>query len=339
MAGVRGPSYRLAARSAIAAGRPAPYCRRAATGTIRHRDRARRTAHPSRRAPGAAPLMAGPGGAADLTPGRAVPVAAKVRRILAPNPGLMTGPGTNTYLIGSRALVVLDPGPADTAHLEAIVAAVGGARVVAVAASHTHRDHAALAAALAARLAAPLVGRVARHPACDEPGFVPDVVAAEGFSLATDAGELIAVASPGHASNHLCWHQPALRLAYTGDHVLGTVSPVILPPDGDMAEYLDSLARLRRLDLETLAPGHGPLLAEPQAVIAALVRHRLAREAQVAAALAAAGCASLEALLPVVYRDVDAALHRYARCSLEAHLIKLARDGRARRAGTDWLAA
>jgi glyoxylase-like metal-dependent hydrolase (beta-lactamase superfamily II) len=249
----------------------------------------------------------------------------------------MTGPGTNTYLIGTRELVVLDPGPAADSHLAAIVAAVGGARVVAVAVTHTHRDHSPGATPLAARLGAPLVGQCARHPAFQDPDFAPDRSADTGLSLATDAGELIAVATPGHASNHVCWHQPALRLLYSGDHVLGTVSPVILPPDGDMAEYLDSLARLARLDLGAIAPGHGPLLSDPAATIDALVRHRLAREAQVVAALAALGRAPLAALLPAVYHDVAIDLHGYARYSLEAHLIKLEREGRARRDGADWL--
>lgn len=275
--------------------------------------------------------------AADLVPGRVVALAAGVRRIVAPNPGRMTGPGTNTYLIGTRELVILDPGPAVAAHLEAIAAAVGGARVVAVAVTHTHRDHSPGARPLRARLGAPLVGQRARHAAFQDPDFEPDLVAREGLRLATDAGELVAVATPGHASNHVCWHQPALRLLYTGDHVLGTVSPVILPPDGDMAEYLDSLARLRGLALEAFAPGHGPLLPEPAAVIESLLRHRLAREARVVAALAALGRASLATLLPAVYRDVATELHDVARYSLEAHLLKLEREGRARRDGADWL--
>jgi glyoxylase-like metal-dependent hydrolase (beta-lactamase superfamily II) len=308
---------------------------------MRHRDRrARCTARPpSRAARGAAPLLAAPAAAAEFTPGLAVPVAAGVRRLVAPNPGRMTGPGTNCCLIGTRALVVLDPGPALEAHVAAIVAAVGAARVVATAVTHTHRDHSPAAAPLRRRLGAPVVGLRARHAAFRDPDFAPDVSGGDGYPLATDAGALLAVATPGHASNHLCWHHPALRLLYTGDHVLGTVSPVILPPDGDMGEYLDSLARIATLDLAALAPGHGPLLTEPQAVIAALIRHRLAREGRVVAALAALRRAPHEALLPVVYGDVHGELHGYARYSLEAHLLKLARDGRARRDGADWLPA
>lgn len=272
----------------------------------------------------------------DFTPGRAVPVAAGVRRIVAPNPGRMTGPGTNTYLIGEATLVVLDPGPALAAHEAAIVAAIGRAQVAAIAVTHTHRDHSPGGAALGRRYAAPLVGALPRHRDFHDPTFAADRVAGDGTGLATDAGELVAVRTPGHASNHVCWHQPALGLLYSGDHVLGTVSPVILPPDGDMTDYLDSLARLRGLGLAAIAPGHGPLLTDPAATLEGLVRHRLAREAQVVETLAALGRASLDALLPLVYRDVAAELHGYARYSLEAHLLKLERDGRARRDGSDW---
>jgi glyoxylase-like metal-dependent hydrolase (beta-lactamase superfamily II) len=279
---------------------------------------------------------AAPPSAAEFSPGRAVVVAAGVRRIVAPNPGRMTGPGTNTYLVGTEELVVLDPGPASDSHLEAIVAAVGAARVVAIAVTHTHRDHSPGAAPLRARLHAPLVGCRARHPAFQDPDFEPDLIAEAGLALATDAGALLAVPTPGHASNHVCWHQPALRLLYSGDHVLGTVSPVILPPDGDMSEYLDSLARLRRLDLVAFAPGHGPLVPDTVATIDGLVRHRLAREARVVAALAARRGSTLDELLPAVYQDVAPELHGYARYSLEAHLLKLEREGRARRDGADW---
>lgn len=275
----------------------------------------------------------------DWTPGRAVPLAPGVRRILAPNPGLMTGQGTNTYLVGTEAVVVLDPGPAISVHLDAILAAVGSARLVAIAVTHTHRDHSPGAMALAARRTAPVVGRLAAHAAFQDPTFHPDHVPEAGTELSTDAGPLVAVPTPGHASNHICWHHPALRLVYTGDHVLGTVSPVILPPDGDMGDYLDSLARLAGLDLAAIAPGHGPVLADPPAVLAALVRHRLAREQRVVDALADLGRASIDRILPIVYADVAPELHAYARYSLEAHLIKLERDGRVTRRGDEWAMA
>jgi glyoxylase-like metal-dependent hydrolase (beta-lactamase superfamily II) len=282
--------------------------------------------------------MAAAPGAAEWVAGRAVAVAPGVRRVLAPNPGRMTGPGTNTYLIGRERLVILDPGPARDSHVAAILAAVGPARVVAIAVTHTHRDHSPAAALLHAALAAPRRGALPRHPEFHDASFVADLPTGDGDVLETDAGELVAVATPGHASNHLCWFQPQGRLLYTGDHVLGTVSPVILPPDGDMGEYLDSLARLDRLAAQAILPGHGPRLDDPRAVLSALVRHRQMREARVLAALAELGPAAIEALLPHVYADVDPALHAVARYSLEAHLLKLERERRARCEAGRWQA-
>jgi glyoxylase-like metal-dependent hydrolase (beta-lactamase superfamily II) len=266
----------------------------------------------------------------------AVAIAPGVRRIVAPNPGRMTGAGTNTYLVGLRRVVVIDPGPAIDSHVRAIVDAIGTARVEAIAVTHTHADHSPAAAPLHASTGAPRRGARPRHPDFHDAGFEADLETADGAVLATDAGELVAVATPGHASNHLCWFEPGAGRLYTGDHVLGTVSPVILPPDGDMQEYLDSLARLAALGARRILPGHGPPLEDPAGVIAALVRHRLMREARVLAVLAATGPATLDELLPGVYADVPTELHSVARYSLEAHLIKLGRERRARRQGEHW---
>jgi glyoxylase-like metal-dependent hydrolase (beta-lactamase superfamily II) len=271
-------------------------------------------------------------------PGRAVAVAPGIRRIVAPNPGRMTGPGTNTFLVGERSVLVVDPGPAIPAHVDAIVAALDGARVAGVLVTHTHRDHSPAARELGERYLAPLVGRRPRHAEFHDPTFVADEEPADGARYASDAGELVAIATPGHASNHVCWSHPATRTLLTGDHVLGTVSPVILPPDGDMTEYLDSLARLQRLDLAAILPGHGPVIDDPATVLANLVAHRLGREAKVQRALDEDGRA-LDELIPHVYDDVDPALHGFARYSLLAHLLKLERDGRARREGARWRAA
>jgi glyoxylase-like metal-dependent hydrolase (beta-lactamase superfamily II) len=259
-----------------------------------------------------------------------------VRRLVAPNPGRMTGDGTNTYLIGERRVVVIDPGPAIESHVDALLAAIGDAEVVAIAVTHTHSDHSPAAALLHARTAAPRRGATPRCRDFHDETFTADVPTGDGTVLATDAGELIAVATPGHASNHLCWFEPATGRLYTGDHILGTVSPVILPPDGDMGEYLDSLQRLAALGATCLLPGHGPVLADPGTVIATLVRHRLMREARVLAALDGAGPATLEMLLPRVYADVDPALYGIAAYSLEAHLIKLRRDGRVQQRAGRW---
>jgi glyoxylase-like metal-dependent hydrolase (beta-lactamase superfamily II) len=282
--------------------------------------------------------MPDPNALESFEPGRPVEVAPGIRRIVAPNPGRMTGPGTNTWLVGHRSVLVVDPGPAVPAHVDAIVAAIGAARVAGVLVTHTHRDHSPAARALGERYLAPLVGRRPRHTDFHDPTFVADEEPADGARYASDAGELTAIPTPGHASNHVCWHHSATRMLLTGDHVLGTVSPVILPPDGCMSEYLESLARLQRLDLAAILPGHGPVIHDPAAVLAGLVRHRLGREAKVRGALEPQPL-GLEDLVRRVYDDVDPALHGFASYSLLAHLLKLERDGRARRDGTGWRAA
>jgi glyoxylase-like metal-dependent hydrolase (beta-lactamase superfamily II) len=274
-----------------------------------------------------------------FVPGQPVALSPRVRRVLAPNPGRMTGAGTNSYLIatpGGGDAVIVDPGPNVPAHLAALLRALATDRIVAIALTHSHRDHSPAAEPLAAQLGAPRVGRRARYPEFQDPSFEVDQVAEEGTRIAGSGFTLRAVLTPGHASNHVCWYLEEERLLLTGDHILGGVSPVILPPDGDMREYLDSLARLLKLDLAGLLPGHGPRIDEPQAAIRALIAHRLGREAKVEAALGRHSGRSLDALLLEVYADVDPALHSWARYSLEAHLIKLEREGRARRDGSGW---
>lgn len=259
-----------------------------------------------------------------------------IRRIVAPNPGRMTGDGTNTYVLGVHRVVVLDPGPAIDSHVGAILEAVGTGELIGIAVTHTHADHSPAAGWLHERTGAPRYGLLPRCRDFHDASFSADAPTADGTVLEPDSGPLVAVATPGHASNHLCWHEAASGRLYTGDHILGTVSPVILPPDGDMGEYLDSLGRLAALGARSLLPAHGPVLDDPAAVIAALVRHRLMREARVLAALAVVPPSTLEALLPHVYGDVDPALHGIAAYSLEAHLIKLRREGRALQAEGLW---
>ena len=261
-----------------------------------------------------------------------------IRRIVAPNPGRMTGPGTNTYLVGRRRVLVVDAGPALPEHHAAIERAIGDARVEGVLVTHTHRDHSPASAFVARRFGAPRVGRLPRHREFHDPGFVPDEVPDDGSLYESDDGPLVALGTPGHASNHVCWYHRPTRALLTGDHVLGTVSPVILPPDGDMSQYLDSLTRLLQLDVSCILPGHGPVLRQPARVLQGLVAHRLAREAKVVDALGRGG-GTLDALLPRVYDDVDPALHEYARYSLLAHLEKLEREARATRDGGTWRAA
>jgi glyoxylase-like metal-dependent hydrolase (beta-lactamase superfamily II) len=274
---------------------------------------------------------------AELASERCNRVSGHVRRIVAGNAGLMTGPGTNTYLIGMDEVAVIDPGPDDARHLEAILAAAPVIRWIIV--THTHRDHSPLAQRLAARTGARVIG--ARPPADgrQDEGFVPDHTPADGERIPIGGLELIAIHTPGHASNCICYLLERERLMFTGDHVLEGVSPVILAPDGDMAAYLDSLEKLIAQDFERIAPGHGRVMDEGKKVVAALRAHRLAREAKVMQALARLGAASLDELTPAVYDDVDPARHVWARLTLEAHLVKLAAEQRAIERDGRWQAS
>ena len=262
-----------------------------------------------------------------LTPGQPVTVAPGVCRIVAPNAGMMTGPGTNTYLLGLREIAVLDPGPDLEAHLQALLrAAQGLIRWVVV--THTHPDHSPLAARLAAQTGARLVGVAPPGDGRQDMTFRPDQAPRDGERLQLGDLALTAIHTPGHASNCVCYLLERERLLFTGDHVLEGVSPVILPPDGDMSAYLNSLDKLAHQDFERIAPGHGGVLDGGKRMLAWLREHRLARERQVLQHLARAP-ATLDELTPAVYADVPADRHSWAKLTLEAHLIKLARDGRA----------
>jgi glyoxylase-like metal-dependent hydrolase (beta-lactamase superfamily II) len=264
------------------------------------------------------------------TGGASVALAPGVRRVRAPNAGMMTGSGTNTYLLGEREVTVLDPGPEDATHLRNILAAAGP-RIRWVAVTHTHRDHSPLAAELARATDARLIGLPPPHDGRQDEHFKPQHRPLDGEELVLGDVTLTAIHTPGHASNCLCYLEPKTRLLFTGDHVLGGVSPVILPPDGEMAAYLHSLEKLGGYDFERIAPGHGELLEHGKQVIEHLRAHRLARERKVLGAIGAG--ATLDELTPKVYDDVPADRHEWAKLTLRAHLIKLEREGRVRERG------
>jgi glyoxylase-like metal-dependent hydrolase (beta-lactamase superfamily II) len=272
----------------------------------------------------------------EFEPGRLVRVAPGVQRLVAPNPSLMTGPGTNTYLLGAPVTAVIDPGPLDSAHLAAITRAAPRLELVLV--THTHPDHSSGAMRLAELTGARLVGRAPPQNGHQDRSFRPDIEPAQIERTAPTCGALRAIDTPGHASNHVCYLLPAEGLLFSGDHILDGVTPVIAPPDGVMAQYLDSLRRLKSFALEAIAPGHGRVLERPLEVIDGIIGHRERREAKVLSALAQRGRASLDELLVPVYADVRRELHALARQSLEAHLIKLVQDGRCEREGESWLA-
>ena len=279
------------------------------------------------------------GACCEIVPGRAVQLSPRVWRVTAPNAGMMTGPGTNTYLVGdpeAGGWHVIDPGPADEAHLEAILAAAPGP-ISGILVTHTHVDHSPGAVALAARTGAPVFGRIADHPQGQDASFRPHHELVDGQTITLGPSTTLRVVhTPGHASNHLCFLLAEEATLFTGDHVMQGSTVVINPPDGDMSAYLQALTSLLDLELAWLAPGHGFLVAQPHQVIRALIRHRLGREEKVVQALRELQPAAVETLVPRAYADTPAHLHRLAARSLLAHLGKLERDGRARSDDGKW---
>ena len=258
-----------------------------------------------------------------------------VRRLVAPNPSMMTGPGTNTYLFGSAEVAVLDPGPVIDSHLK-VIQEIAGAPIRWVLVTHTHPDHSPAAVELARMTGAELLGRPPPEGQHQDKTFVPDRVLEDGDLLSVDGTEIEVIHTPGHASNHICLRHVELNWVFTGDHVIDGSTVVIDPPDGNMKHYLESLAKVRDLQPEALAPGHGELIHDPARAIDWIIDHRLEREAKVVAALKDnPGLTSIE-LVPHVYKDVDKRLYGWAERSLLAHLLKLEDDLVATCIGKRW---
>jgi glyoxylase-like metal-dependent hydrolase (beta-lactamase superfamily II) len=262
----------------------------------------------------------------DLQPGIPQRLDSEVTRIVAPNAGMMTGAGTNTYLVGTREVIVVDPGPDDESHVQAISNA-GAGRITWILCTHTHFDHAPAAARLKALTGAKIAAMSA--PLTDHDCRLdPDRSLAPDDLIQCDGMFLRAVHTPGHASNHVCFLLSSNGMLFTGDHIMQGSTVVIWPPDGNMRAYLDSLRRLLALDIRVLAPGHGYLIESPHAEVERLIQHRLRREDKVRQAVLRAGePATIEMLLPRAYDDVPKVLHEMAALSLRAHLDKLTEDG------------
>jgi glyoxylase-like metal-dependent hydrolase (beta-lactamase superfamily II) len=270
-------------------------------------------------------------------------IAPGIRRIVCANPGPFTFRGTNTYLIGRGEVAVLDPGPADAAHLAAILRATAGERITRILVSHTHRDHSPGATALVAATGATTFGHgphVTPPDAGGEGGdhtFRPDIALPDGATVDSDDWRVTALHTPGHCANHLCFaleNEAAPGILFSADHVMSWSTTVVSPPDGDMAAYMASLARIAARDDRLYLPGHGPPLPNPAPFVAALAAHRREREAKVFHALRAARRATAAELVPPVYGpELDPKLVPAAARSLLAHLIKLAAEGMAARDG------
>jgi glyoxylase-like metal-dependent hydrolase (beta-lactamase superfamily II) len=269
---------------------------------------------------------------APATTGGISRIATLVWRIVAPNPGPLTGPGTNTYVLGRDRPIVIDPGSQDPAHLDRILD-VAGASIDRIVCTHSHPDHSPGAAELRARTGARVLGLPPPQDPYQDPSYAPDAGLADGEHIDSAEIRLRVVLTPGHVSNHACLLLEDEGMLFTGDHLMQGTTVVIIPPEGSMRDYLASLRRLQEMPVTTLAPGHGSVIADAQAEIARVIAHRLGRESKLVAALSARGSATLDELLPEVYADVPASLHDWARHSLSAHAIKLVEDGRATVAG------
>ena len=262
----------------------------------------------------------------ELVPGVPHELDAVVTRIIAPNGGVMTGPGTNTYLVGTHELIVIDPGPDDESHMQAILAAADGP-IRWILCTHTHMDHAPGAARLKQLTGAAVAAMLAPRTDHDFQLSV-DRILAHGDVICNADATVRAVHTPGHASNHLCYLLEQNRMLFTGDHIMQGSTVVIWPPDGNMRAYVESLRSLLKIELAVLAPGHGHLIERPRDELNRLIEHRLRREDKVRQAVLRAGTGvTVETLLPSAYDDVSRSLYEWAARSLQAHLDKLVADG------------
>lgn len=263
-------------------------------------------------------------------PGEAVVLSQQIRRITAPNPGMMTGPGTNTYLVGNAELAVIDPGPALAEHIDAILKTASDMRAPIrwILCTHTHLDHSPGANLLRDATDAVVIGQQAQFPKGQDPSFEPDHHWKHGDFIQTEEFTLRAVHTPGHASNHLCFYLEEEQTLFTGDHIMEGSTVVIAPPDGDMLDYMNSLRDLKQLELKHLAPAHGNRIDNPLQMIEALIWHRTMRENKTLEKMQQLGPCTLATLTPSVYDEVPAFLHGLAQMSLLAHLLKLEKEQR-----------
>lgn len=264
-------------------------------------------------------------------------LAPNLQRLVAPNPSPLTGPGTNTYVVGlGPHYLVIDPGPDDMAHVERILAATNG-RISHVLCTHSHPDHSPGAAALKACTQAVVLGQPAPRDEHQDDSYRPDGTLDDGDVIEVSGAGVRALHTPGHASNHVCLLLEPEGWLLTGDHLMGGSTVVILPPDGSMRLYVESLHRLRKLPLTALLPGHGAVMPDPLGEIDRVIAHRLQRESKVVTGLLElGGVATLGELVPIVYADTPVALHPLARYSLLAHLQKLLEERRVAQDGERW---
>lgn len=260
-----------------------------------------------------------------------------IRRVVARNPGRFTGPGTGTLVIGHGRVAVVDPGPDDAAHLEALVSALGEERVSHVLVTHQHNDHSPLGRRLADRYGALLCGGrgictdehggAVRAEAADDGRFDPDIELTDGWRAEGPGWTLEAIHTPGHTPQHFCYALKEENALLCGDHLMAWSTSIVSPPDGRMGDYLNSLARIRSMRFETLLPTHGPVIDNPGPFVDAYIAHREAREQAILDQIST-GVGSAREIVTALYADVDRALHPAAMHSVWAHLIHLVEQGK-----------
>ena len=269
-----------------------------------------------------------------------------VTRVLAPNPSPFTYTGTQTYLVGTSDLAVIDPGPDEPEHLDALTAAIAGRKVVAILCTHTHRDHSPAAAPLKAATGAPVIGCAPlvlkdagpRADAAFDTSYAPDRVLGDGETVSGEGWTLEAVATPGHTSNHLCFALRENGALFTGDHVMGWSTTVVAPPDGDMADYMASLERLMGREDQVYFPAHGPQIDKPRRFVRGLIGHRRQREGQILRLLRQ-DVGAVPAMVERMYVGLDPRLTGAAGRSVLAHLIDLRTRGLVTEEGERWTMA
>lgn len=280
----------------------------------------------------------------DVQAGQAILLEPLVSRVLAPNPSPYTYTGTETYVVGTGRVAVIDPGPDDPVHVAALLRVIGDRPVEAILCTHTHRDHSPAARALKAVTAAPIIGCAAlaltdlgpRADASFDGDYVPDRVLADGETVRGPDWTIAAVATPGHTSNHLCFGLRESGALFTGDHVMGWSTTVVSPPDGDMTAYMESLEKLAGREQDRVYyPAHGDPVERPQRFVRGLMGHRRQREGQILRSLKE-GPKTIPEMVEKMYVGIDPRLFGAAGRSVLAHLIDLQARGLAADEGETW---
>ena len=270
-----------------------------------------------------------------MQPGQVVQISPRIRRITAGNGSVFTGPGTNTYLVGTEEVTVIDPGPAMEEHIDAIISTSKKIKQILV--THTHPDHSPGVRLLKQKLDVPAFGMLTNTSKNQDTSFSPERILQDGELFEEEEYSLEVVHTPGHASNHLCFILREEKFIFTGDHIMNGSTVVIGPPDGNMKQYIESLEKLKNYEIEKIAPGHGEVLENPYQVADWIINHRLEREKKVFEALKEVTRGTPDTLVEKVYDDVDSSLFPIAKASLLAHLIKLEEDKLILRSGEEYI--